>query len=333
MRLAIGAISTAFIAAAAWANWNDTSTGIDLASLPTFPLTKIRSSLLKDGEQVRFDGLVARMRGSADGPAVDEVVLQGTAKSGKRWAVHFGWVAFDEVYRGDLDGNGTQDYVVIGRSPYGNGRLAPPRRMTALLMDAWGLPVPFEAPLYDDLGPRHVVDALHNGHAQLALGAYDENGWDNRNSVFCSGHWATDLYEPTGLAWRAFAGAASGVTFPLVHRWTYWPECNEPPPVPWKEVTRTGRYSTASIDATSARLEKSDAGWAQLAPAAGCEDFGVGTIVYDQRSRREVALAAKSDYGSDLMERILADKADVTLRGVQRPNGSYCTANLLWASK
>jgi hypothetical protein len=333
MRLAAAAISMLAIAAAAWANWNDTSTGIDLKSLPAFPLTKVRSGLLKAGEQARFDGLLARIVGPADRPAVDEVVLSGTGKSGKRWAAHFGWPAFDEVYRGDLDGNSTQDYVMIGGSPYWNGRLAPSGRISVLLMDPQGLPVPFEAPLYDDLGPRHVVDVFQDGHARLALGAYDENGWDNRNSVFCSGHWITDLYEPAGLNWEGFAGTVEGTTFPFVHRWTYWPECNEPPPIPWKEVIRTGQDSTESVDIRSVRLEKSDAGWAKLAPTDGCEDISVGTVVYDQRSRREIALAANSGYQDDLMERILADNAEVTLDGVQRRDGKNCTVNLLWASK
>lgn len=129
---------------------------------------------------------------------------------------------------------------MIGGPPYGNGRLAPPGRITALLLDQQGLPVPFEAPLYDDLGPRHVVDVLHNGRARLALGAYDENGWDNRSGVFCSGHWVTDLYEPNGFYWQGFLGAVGGITFPLVHRWTYWPDCNNPLPEPWKELVRTG---------------------------------------------------------------------------------------------
>src|SRR5579883_1596254 len=39
------------------ANWNDTSTGIDLNKLPHFPLTKIRSGWLKDGARTKFDGI------------------------------------------------------------------------------------------------------------------------------------------------------------------------------------------------------------------------------------------------------------------------------------
>jgi hypothetical protein len=334
VRFGVGAIVTVLLAAAAWANWNDTSTGMDLTSLPAFPLTKVRSGLLGNNARVQFDGFVAMMRGPADGPAVDEAVLSGTGKSGKRWAVHFPLVAFDQVYRGDLDGNGTPDYVVIGASPYWNGRLAPPGRIIVLLLDQQGLPVPFEAPLYDDLGPRHVVDVLHDGRARLALAAYDENGWDNRSSVFCSGHWITDLFEPAGLNWQGFQGTAGGTTFPFVHRWTYWPDCNDPPPEPWKEVIRTGQYSTASADITSVRIAEGDTLAVKLIPPSVCEGVSIGSVVYDQHSRREVALVANTEYRAELVARIQAEKADVTLRGVYRsPDGRSCRANLLWASK
>ena len=138
MKLAAFAISTVLIAAAAWAGWNDTSTGIDLTSLPAFPLTRVRSGLLGNNARVQFDGLVARMSGPADGPAVDEVVLSGTGKSGKGWTVHFSLVAFDEVYRGDLDGNGTQDYLMVGGTSFWSGRLAPPGRSWLVAMDQQG---------------------------------------------------------------------------------------------------------------------------------------------------------------------------------------------------
>lgn len=75
IQLTIAAVSTGLLAAAAWANWNDTSTGIDLTRLPEFPLTKVRAGLLGNNAQVRFDGLLASMRGPANGPAVEEVVL------------------------------------------------------------------------------------------------------------------------------------------------------------------------------------------------------------------------------------------------------------------
>ena len=78
----------------------DTSTGIDLKRLKPFPLVKIRSGLLQDGQTASFDGLVATSRAM-------EVILRGKGKSGKPWFVHIAFYAFDQVYRADLDGHGT----------------------------------------------------------------------------------------------------------------------------------------------------------------------------------------------------------------------------------
>src|SRR5260370_39820671 len=41
------------------ANWNDTSTGIDLDKLPHFRFSKIRSGWLHDGSRATFDGITA----------------------------------------------------------------------------------------------------------------------------------------------------------------------------------------------------------------------------------------------------------------------------------
>src|SRR6266403_1531914 len=110
-------------------NWGDTSTGIDLDKLRQFPLSKIRSGRLKDGSRVTFDGITATVE-SGD---AREVVLRGVGKSGKRWEAHI--FDLDEVWRADLDGNGTQDYVFFGSGPYLNGRTTPMYSISILLMD------------------------------------------------------------------------------------------------------------------------------------------------------------------------------------------------------
>jgi hypothetical protein len=330
MRLAACAISIALVAAGAWANWNDTSTGIHFTSLPAFPLTKVHSGMLRDGTRAQFDGLLAEAIDHAG-----DVLLRGTGKSGRTWSARFWLVALDQVYRGDLDGNGTQDYVVFGASG-ANGRLAPPRWMIVLLMDKSGLPVPFEAGLYDELGPRHVVDALHDGRAQLVVSDYDEGAWDKEAGAFCSGHWLTDLYEESGLGWREFHGGAAGLSFPFLHRWTYGPACDpQASPHAWKEEIGPEQHSTASTDVTSARMTGSHSNIdITLNPTAGCERFESRMVVYDDRSKREIALSSDSGYRANLLDRIRADKADVALRGVYRDAaGLSCRANLLWATK
>ena len=141
-RFIIGAAVFVFCALA---NWNDTSTGIDLRKLRQFPLHKIRSGWLRDGASVTFDGITAR-----DSVDPREVRLSGVGKSGKRWVAHLS--GLDEVWRGDLDGNGTQDYVFFGSGPYFNGRTTPVFSLTILLMDNKGLPVPF----FTEIGRAHV---------------------------------------------------------------------------------------------------------------------------------------------------------------------------------
>jgi hypothetical protein len=85
-------------------NWNDTSTGIDLDKLQHFPHEDSIS-----GSRVTFDTIIA----TAD---VREVELLGSGKPGKRWEVPtFG---LDQVWRADLDGNGTQDHVLFAGGPY-----------------------------------------------------------------------------------------------------------------------------------------------------------------------------------------------------------------------
>src|SRR5580698_5869728 len=99
-------IAVAFLTAAL-GNWNDTSTGINLDELRQFPLSRVRSGWLNDGSRVSFDGITA-----IAGRDPREVRLLGVGKSGKPWEAHM--CCLDEVWRADLDGNGTQDYVFFG---------------------------------------------------------------------------------------------------------------------------------------------------------------------------------------------------------------------------
>src|SRR5450432_2095240 len=97
-----------------------------------------------------------------------EVELRGVGKSGKRWEAHM--CCLDEVYRADLDGNGTQDYIFTGSGPYFNGRTTPLFSITILLMDAQGIPVPFFTSLYhgeNGKGSKHLVDLNRDSRAEI----------------------------------------------------------------------------------------------------------------------------------------------------------------------
>jgi len=135
-------------------NWYDTSTGLDLNKLPQFPLTKLRSGWLKDGDRVSFDRITA----VDTNPASRGVRLRGAGTHGKRWEAHM--CCLDEVWRGDLDGNRTQDYIFFAAGPRFNGRTTPPFSLSILLMDHDGLPVPFFTVVYkgeNGDGIKHLV--------------------------------------------------------------------------------------------------------------------------------------------------------------------------------
>lgn len=301
-------------------NWNDTSTGVDLDRLPHLPLTRIRSGWLKDGSRVKFDAISAT---AANGDE-REVQLRGVGKSGKRWEAHL--CCLDEVWRGDLDGNGTQDYVFFASGPYFNGRTTPLFSLSILLMDREGIPVPFFTSIYhgeNGDGIRHLVDLNHDGHAGLLVSTYDEIPSDAYVGVFCSGHWTTQLYQFKDLGAEEFRGTIGGLTFPLIHNWSYrGTECTEEekPFLPVRPATLyehgTSRQGEAS---TTIRTAGSSSGLLTIEPAAGCNAINAKVIVYDRPQVREIAFPNLfSAYLADLADRIQRDGAHVELRGIDR---------------
>ncbi len=130
----------------------------------------------------------------------------------------------DEIWRADLDGNGTQDYILTGGGPNYNGRTTPMFSITVLLMDSQGLPGPFFTALYhgeNGKGIKHLVDLTNDGRAELLISNYDENTSDPRVGPFCSGHWTTLLYRFKNLAAEELRGTFGGLRFPFIHAWTY----------------------------------------------------------------------------------------------------------------
>ena len=126
-----------------------------------------------------------------------EARLRGVGKSGKQWEAHI--FGLDEVWRADMDGNGTQDYVLFAAGPYFNGRTTPLFSLSILLMAPDGLPVPFFTVVYhgeNGAGIKHLVDLSHDGHSELLIGTYDEIASDPLVGPFCSGHWNPTRRHP-----------------------------------------------------------------------------------------------------------------------------------------
>jgi hypothetical protein len=115
------------VLAFAFCNWNDTATGIDLNKLPRFPLSLIAKRILTKFGRTNFSGITV-----ADTP--EEVRVSGRAKSGKAWEVHLCSTCDEEVWRGDLDGNGTPDNSSSALDP---SVMAAPRRLTRSTFYSW----------------------------------------------------------------------------------------------------------------------------------------------------------------------------------------------------
>lgn len=318
----------------AFANWNDTSTGIDLNNLPHFPLTKIRSGWLKKGSRATFEGISATAANSDE----QEVRLRGVGKSGKPWEARI--FGLDEVWRADLDNNGTQDFVLFGAGPYFNGRTTPLFSLSILLMDREKMPVPFFTVVYkgeNGDGIRHLVDLNHDGHAELLISDYDELPSDPLVGPFCSGHWVSQLYRFRNLGAEEIRGTIGGIRFPFIHNWTYrGTECRaEPKPISDLEPAVVSNYgSTVQAQAVTRITRAEDAdGRIAIEPAAGCQAITAGIVVYDSASMRQIAFPNFfGSYAKDLADRIRRDGGRVELRGIDKPKGDEaCSVSLLWA--
>lgn len=323
----------AIFLAAVSGNWNDTLTGIDLDKLRHFTLTKIRSGWLKDGSRVTFDAISATA-GNGDRR---EVQLRGTGKSGKRWEAHI--FGLDEVWRADLDGNGTQDYVFFAAGPFFNGRTTPLFSLSIRLMDREGMPAPFFTVVYQGEngdGVKHLVDLNHDGHAELLISTYDENTSDAHLGPFCSGHWTNQLYQFEDSGVEELRGMFGGITFPFVHDWSYRGTlCAEleKPFLPVQPATLY-EHGTGKKDQVNTAIRKiDDSGLLTRDQVTGCKSITPEVIVYDRPKLREIAFPNLFDtYSAELAGRIWRAGAQVQLRGIdRRMGGGDCSVNLMWA--
>ena len=303
---------------AAIANWDDTPTGIDLDKLPRFPLTKLRSTRVEPGGRARFDGIEVASE-------TREFTLRGASKSGVKWTAHL--CCLEEVWRGDLDGNGTQDYVLSNGGPYFNGRTTPLYSLTILLMDPDGLPVPFFTTVYkgeNGSGIKHLVDLDRDGHAGLLIGDYSE-------TAICAGWWTTQRYRFTNLRAEEVRGPAGGIVFPFVHKWEDR-RCGKPAAtIPQPPRVEHGTSGTTQV---TARILDEHGGVLSIRPIGGCREVSPQVIVDDRPVGREIGLPnAWTPYTADLARRILHSGAEVRLAGLSNPEAGHCFANLMWAAR
>ncbi len=312
--------------------WNDTPTGIDLDMLPHFPLSKIHSGRLGDGSTINFDGIIA----AAGGPDDRQVRLRGTGQSGRPWEVHFS--TLDEVWRGDLDGNGTQDYVFFNRGPYGNGRMTPVFSLSILLMDTDRMPVPFFTTVYkgengDSI--KHVLDLSHDGRAELLVSNYDENASDPHVIPMCSGHWVHQLYRFIDFGAEEIRGTRGGIKFPFVYNWSLGKKCSDDQGASYPLEAANledDSTSTRAVVTTRLRTKADNVDLMEIDPVHACKQIRASVLVYDHPAVREIAFPNLfTSSSTDLSEKIRRAKARVELRGLHK-NDSGCFVNVLWAN-
>jgi hypothetical protein len=246
-----------------------------------------------------------------------------------------------DVWRADLDGNGTPDYVFFGGGPFFNGRMTPLYSMTILQMDSQGLPVPFFTVMYhgeNGEAIKHLLDFDHDGHPELLISSYDENVSDSRVGAFCSGHWVHQLYSFRNVGVEEIRGVVGGIRFPMVHDWTYrGTECAEEenpflsiqaPPL-LDHGTSTAKEPKTSIRGTDKNENLA------IDPVAGCKSIDPRTVVFDRKDVREIAFEnLMSEYKADLVESIRAAGIPVKLRGLNdRAGDGECSVNLMWAER
>jgi len=289
---------------------------------------------LKDGSSISFDGIAAHAI------LTDErgVRLSGAGRSGRRWQADL--CCLNEVWRGDLDGNGVPDYVFFSGGPYGNGRTAPLFSLSILSMDADRMPAPFFTTVYkgeNGDGIRHLVDLSNDGRAEILISSYDEGESDDRVGAFCSGHWVNQLYRFNDLGVEEMSGTFSGITFPMIHNWSYrGTECLETPR-PFGSLqppdVRDHGSSAQREAATIIRAGPDAVGALGIEPVGGCKTIRAAVVVYDRSQVREIAFPNPfGPYSQRLEERIRRDAARVGLRGINHePTSGECSVNLMWA--
>lgn len=304
------------------ANWNETPTGLDVNKLRPFPMTRVHSGTLKEGETAEFDGI----RATAS-VTVREVLLRGTGNSGKPWTVRI--FALDEIWKADLDGNGVSDYLLFGPGPFLNGRLTPTYSISVLLMDSDHMPVPFFESVYnreDAPAMKHFVDLDGDGKAEWIASRYSEGGLDSNGDLF--GHWVHQLYRFRNLAAEDLRGVFGGIRFPLVHRWTYGatqPKPSVPPALENRQTIATGAPVTRFLGPQGLEFG--------IEPVAGCKLIDPKVIVVDQPRMREILFPnLTSDSVANLAAEIRRTRARVELRGIDRLGAAYCRVNIAWAN-
>lgn len=307
---------------AARTDWEETSIGFDLDKLPRFPLKKVSAESL---------ATIAPAQGMA--PFSHQVELRGAGKDGKRWKVFMN--SPRDAWRGDLDGNGADDFVFFSGGPYFNGRNTPVFSIRVLLMDAAGLPSPFFTAVFRKehaAEMKAITDLDRDGRAEILSIIFDEYPSDPLS--LCSGHWTTRAYRFRNESAEAVRGNLGPLRFPFIHDWSLPERCGKSSSplrrIPPDEVS----YETTPESALSVTVRGLRNATLLIDPKRGCQTILPHTLVIDTATERTIAFETpQAPWYDQTLHRIARPGALVELRGVLRESGSVCRANVVWASR
>jgi hypothetical protein len=207
-------------------------------------------------------------------------------------------------------------------------------------MDEERMPVPFLAFMYDApeaAGVPNLVDLDNDGRAELAVSTYDDNSSDPRVDPNCSGHWVTQLYRFEGLAVREFRGRVGGISFPLIHNWTYrgteCAELDQPKTEIQPAELRDGSTDRTFAATTLSKQPNDGAQEFDIVPVNGCREIWPLVVVWDQKTDRTITfMILYNDRMAGLARSLWDRRSRLDLRGVSP--GSFpgrCNVNLVWA--
>lgn len=258
------------------------------------------------------------------------LVVAGPDRGGQHFRVELRTFARGcSAWSADLDRDGVRDLVLVGAT--GGIGLAPTTRLTALLFDGAGRPVPWEVDGFyevDDRGVGDMLDLDGDGRAELV------------RMSFSDGYWVTVPYEAQAARWHLRVGDHGDRVYPLYTRFTRRP--NHEPSDPWPDRSPFVEDLSNSVPQASGPARIAALGWGDpplsegpvlvLSDGRQCEP-GAGetsiTVVVDRPDGRDAAVLGVNTRARQLLEEVTLAGMPVFLAG--RRSDRVCAPELVWA--
>jgi len=298
---------------------------------------------------------VADFGGTKLSVAGSDVRLEGKDDRGKQWqavVAVVGGVSWTGLWRGDFDANSRQDLMIAAVS-FGNGHCISEVRITFLMFDSVGGPVPWTIdtflPKGADIGKMPVLIRDHNRRAQLIA-----TGCDISWPASGEDRYMTGIYEAQDAHWKMILPSNLKSYSDAMHAAYASPFVHFLELPNWKDHGNTTASYNARVKirqvlspdpaCRGVRLPIVDGRVVQVPNPDPCEVLGQNrietdngdvclgwpTVVQDRESGREILTADSSGIESKLNE-MAAVRLPVALIGQSDPK--HCSPTLLWINR